>query len=108
MSCDSVFLLVLERSMKKINKAITNGSEAKPVSNGFNCNTLWKNRTITKNVPDIIILYNNLIDVPIRKFLSLNNSTSSNGTLPDLFLFEFKPYKDCQDYQSQKLSQLCW
>ena len=72
--------------LEKINKAITNGSEAKPVSNGFNCNTLWKNRTNTKNVPDITILYNNLIDVPIRKFLSLNNSTSSNGTLPDLFL----------------------
>ena len=71
---------------EKISRPIQNGIEAKPVSSGFNCNTLWKNRTSTKNVPDTIILYNNLMDAPMRKFLSLNKSTSSNGTVPDLFL----------------------
>ena len=36
--------------------------------------------------PSITIYANNIMVVPTRKFLSLNKSISSNGTLPFLFL----------------------
>ena len=38
------------------------------------------------NPPSIVRKHINIIIVPTRNFLSLNNSTSSNGVLPFLFL----------------------